>query len=147
MSLSTQSKSETDAALDESSLAQSFHMKANNDITSVTSNGGRVQCIKVWPLLGKKKFETLPYLLTLTQESLGYYDGRYWTMWKLPMFGCTEASQVLKELEKCKKEYPMHLSESSDSTTSVKCSSLVSLPTSLQATKLRLVPLVGSRFV
>ncbi|OMO81303.1 hypothetical protein CCACVL1_12486 [Corchorus capsularis] len=35
-----------------------------------------------------------------------YYDGRYWTMWKLPMFGCTDSSQVLKELEAAKKEYP-----------------------------------------
>ncbi|XWS47611.1 hypothetical protein CRYUN_Cryun14cG0167000 [Craigia yunnanensis] len=113
--------------------------KANNDITSLASNGGRVQCMKVWPPLGKKKFETLSYLPTLTQEQLakeveyllrskwipclefelehgfvyrenhrspGYYDGRYWTMWKLPMFGCTDASQVLKEVEECKKEYP-----------------------------------------
>lgn len=24
----------------------------------------------------------------------GYYDNRYWTMWKLPMFGCTDASSV-----------------------------------------------------
>jgi ribulose-bisphosphate carboxylase small chain len=23
----------------------------------------------------------------------GYYDNRYWTMWKLPMFGCTDAAQ------------------------------------------------------
>ncbi|KAK7316191.1 hypothetical protein VNO77_35011 [Canavalia gladiata] len=37
----------------------------------------------------------------------GYYDGRYWTMWKLPMFGCTDSAQVLKELEECKKEYPV----------------------------------------
>ncbi|XWS30706.1 hypothetical protein CRYUN_Cryun23aG0010700 [Craigia yunnanensis] len=113
--------------------------KANNDITSFASNGGRVQCMKVWPPLGKKKFETLSYLPTLTQGQLlkeieyllrskwvpclefelehgfvyrenhrspGYYDGRYWTMWKLPMFGCTDASQVLKEVEECKKEYP-----------------------------------------
>ncbi|GKU90322.1 hypothetical protein SLEP1_g4330 [Rubroshorea leprosula] len=36
----------------------------------------------------------------------GYYDGRYWTMWKLPMFGCTDSSQVLKEVEECKKAYP-----------------------------------------
>jgi ribulose-bisphosphate carboxylase small chain len=36
----------------------------------------------------------------------GYYDGRYWTMWKLPMFGCTDASQVTKEVEEVKKEYP-----------------------------------------
>nr|CAH59404.1 Rubisco SSU [Plantago major] len=39
-------------------------------------------------------------------RSPGYYDGRYWTMWKLPMFGCTDASQVIAELEECKKEYP-----------------------------------------
>jgi ribulose-bisphosphate carboxylase small chain len=36
----------------------------------------------------------------------GYYDGRYWTMWKLPLFGCTDSAQVLKEVEECKKEYP-----------------------------------------
>ncbi|XVF20812.1 hypothetical protein REPUB_Repub12eG0034900 [Reevesia pubescens] len=113
--------------------------KANNDITSLASNGGRVQCMKVWPPLGKKKFETLSYLPDLTPEQLlkevdyllrskwvpciefelehgfvyrehhrspGYYDGRYWTMWKLPMFGCSDSSQVLKEVEECKKEYP-----------------------------------------
>ncbi|ONK69595.1 uncharacterized protein A4U43_C05F24620 [Asparagus officinalis] len=36
----------------------------------------------------------------------GYYDGRYWTLWKLPMFGCTDSSQVLNEIEECKKTYP-----------------------------------------
>ncbi|KAL6629848.1 hypothetical protein ACP70R_029613 [Stipagrostis hirtigluma subsp. patula] len=36
----------------------------------------------------------------------GYYDGRYWTLWKLPMFGCTEAAQVLREAEECRREYP-----------------------------------------
>ncbi|CAN1240986.1 Ribulose bisphosphate carboxylase small subunit, chloroplastic, partial [Linum perenne] len=49
------------------------------------------------------------YISKLTSEhnnSPGYYDGRYWTMWKLPMFGCTDSSQVLKELQECKKEYP-----------------------------------------
>ncbi|XP_021296545.1 ribulose bisphosphate carboxylase small chain, chloroplastic-like [Herrania umbratica] len=113
--------------------------KANKDITSLASNGGRVQCMQVWPPEGKKKFETLSYLPDLTAEELakeveyllrsnwipclefelengfvfrkyrslpGYYDGRYWTMWKLPMFGCTDASQVLKEVEECKKAYP-----------------------------------------
>jgi ribulose-bisphosphate carboxylase small chain len=39
-------------------------------------------------------------------SSPGYYDGRYWTMWKLPMFGCNDSSQVLKELEEAKKAYP-----------------------------------------
>ncbi|KAI4352225.1 hypothetical protein L6164_006498 [Bauhinia variegata] len=32
-------------------------------------------------------------------RSPGYYDGRFWTMWKLPMFGCTDASQVYAELQ------------------------------------------------
>ncbi|KAH7674816.1 Ribulose-bisphosphate carboxylase protein [Dioscorea alata] len=36
----------------------------------------------------------------------GYYDGRYWTMWKLPMFGCVDSSQVLREIQECKKAYP-----------------------------------------
>ncbi|CAI0451059.1 unnamed protein product [Linum tenue] len=105
--------------------------KSVNDITSITSNGGRVQCMK--------KYETLSYLPPLTEEQLGkevdyllrsgwvpclefelehgfvyrennrspgYYDGRYWVMWKLPMFGCTDSSQVLKELQECVKEYP-----------------------------------------
>ncbi|XP_047341584.1 ribulose bisphosphate carboxylase small subunit 1A, chloroplastic-like [Impatiens glandulifera] len=115
--------------------------KVENDVTSITNNGGRVQCIQVWPTTGLKKFETLSYLPPLTEEQLakevdyllrnnwvpclefqleelngfvhreynsspGYYDGRYWTMWKLPMFGCTDSSQVLKELAEAKKAYP-----------------------------------------
>ncbi|XP_021763557.1 ribulose bisphosphate carboxylase small chain 1, chloroplastic-like [Chenopodium quinoa] len=113
--------------------------KKNDDITSLASNGGRVQCMQVWPPVGKKKFETLSYLPPLTTESLlsevqyllnkgwvpclefelehgfvyrenhrspGYYDGRYWTMWKLPMFGCTDPTQVVNELEEAKKAYP-----------------------------------------
>ncbi|GMP58866.1 hypothetical protein CsSME_00022380 [Camellia sinensis var. sinensis] len=36
--------------------------KLDTDITSLASNGGRVQCMKVWPPLGLKKFETLSYL-------------------------------------------------------------------------------------
>jgi len=39
-------------------------------------------------------------------QGSGYYDGRYWTMWKLPMFGCNDSAQVLREIEECKKEYP-----------------------------------------
>ena len=120
--------------------ASSFPItKKSADITSLATNGGRVQCMQVWPPTGKKKYETLSYLPDLTVEQLlkeidyllrsgwipclefelktgfvyrehhrspGYYDGRYWTMWKLPMFGCTDATQVLKEVEECKKEYP-----------------------------------------
>ncbi|XP_054786916.1 ribulose bisphosphate carboxylase small subunit, chloroplastic-like [Prosopis cineraria] len=39
-------------------------------------------------------------------KSPGYYDGRYWTMWKLPMFGCTDAIQVVKELDEAVKTNP-----------------------------------------
>jgi ribulose-bisphosphate carboxylase small chain len=38
--------------------------------------------------------------------SPGYYDGRYWTMWKLPLFGCQDAAQVLKEVMECKATFP-----------------------------------------
>ncbi|XP_061348713.1 ribulose bisphosphate carboxylase small subunit, chloroplastic-like isoform X4 [Gastrolobium bilobum] len=44
--------------------------KTNNDITSIASNGGRVQCMQVWPPINKKKFETLSYLPPLSPESL-----------------------------------------------------------------------------
>ena len=113
--------------------------KQNLDITSIASNGGRVQCMQVWPPYGKKKYETLSYLPDLSEEQLlseieyllkngwvpclefetergfvyrennkspGYYDGRYWTTWKLPMFGCTYATQVLAEVGEAKKAYP-----------------------------------------
>lgn len=47
---------------------------------------------------------------TLVQQSLqcgpGFYHNRYWLMWKLPMFGCTDPSAVLKEIDECAKEYP-----------------------------------------
>jgi len=36
----------------------------------------------------------------------GYYDGRYWTMWKLPMFGCNDAGQVIREMQECISAYP-----------------------------------------
>eukprot|EP00210_Caulerpa_lentillifera_P007327 g7003.t1 len=38
--------------------------------------------------------------------SSGYQDNRYWTMWKLPMFGCTEASSVLSEISACERTFP-----------------------------------------
>ena len=35
-----------------------------------------------------------------------YYDNRYWTMWKLPMFGCSDPGQVLREIGACRKAFP-----------------------------------------
>lgn len=32
----------------------------------------------------------------------------YWTMWKLPFFGETNLSNVLAELEACRRSYPNH---------------------------------------
>ena len=31
---------------------------------------------------------------------------QYWSMWKLPMFGCSDGTQVLKEIDACKKAFP-----------------------------------------
>merc|ERR1711939_189426 len=36
----------------------------------------------------------------------GYYDNRYWSMYKLPMFGCSDSSEVVREIENCKREFP-----------------------------------------
>merc|ERR1719456_685959 len=27
------------------------------------------------------------------------YEGRYWTMWKLPLFGCSDPQEVITEIE------------------------------------------------
>ncbi|KAK3253471.1 hypothetical protein CYMTET_37279 [Cymbomonas tetramitiformis] len=42
----------------------------------------------------------------VSSASCGYYSNRYWTMWKLPMFGCTDSSQVLAEVAKCSMAFP-----------------------------------------
>merc|ERR1711904_509730 len=41
-----------------------------------------------------------------TRMGPGYYDNRYWSMYKLPMFGCTNSSDVVREIESCKSEFP-----------------------------------------
>merc|ERR1711998_816533 len=41
-----------------------------------------------------------------TRMGPGYYDNRYWSMYKLPMFGCSNSADVLREIENCKKEFP-----------------------------------------
>lgn len=37
----------------------------------------------------------------------GYYDNRYWSLYKLPMFGCTDSHEVLKAIDTCRREMPM----------------------------------------
>jgi ribulose-bisphosphate carboxylase small chain len=38
--------------------------------------------------------------------SSNYFDNRYWTLWKLPMFGCTDPVQVLREIDNATKAFP-----------------------------------------
>ncbi|CAK9137951.1 unnamed protein product [Ilex paraguariensis] len=52
------------------------------------------------------EFDTVGHVHRENSMMPGYYDGRYWTLWKLPMFGCSDSSQVLNEIQECKKEYP-----------------------------------------
>merc|ERR1711941_50397 len=35
-----------------------------------------------------------------------YYDNRYWSLYKLPMFGCTSGEEVLKEIAAVRREFP-----------------------------------------
>lgn len=41
-----------------------------------------------------------------SRSSSGYYVNRYWSMWKLPMYGATDAEAVLAECKKCAKAFP-----------------------------------------
>merc|ERR1711915_541346 len=41
-----------------------------------------------------------------TRMGPGYYDNRYWSMYKLPMFGCADSQDVVREIENCKREFP-----------------------------------------
>ncbi|RZC71088.1 hypothetical protein C5167_034276 [Papaver somniferum] len=52
------------------------------------------------------EFDEVGHVYRTNSQMPGYYDGRYWTLWKLPMFGCTDATQVLNEMQECKKTYP-----------------------------------------
>merc|ERR1711966_340962 len=42
----------------------------------------------------------------VSSATAGYYDNRYWAMWKLPMFGCRDANQVLSEIQQCTRAFP-----------------------------------------
>nr|AGJ76629.1 ribulose-1,5-bisphosphate carboxylase/oxygenase small subunit [Echinochloa crus-galli] len=52
------------------------------------------------------EFSKIGFVYRENSRSPCYYDGRYWTMWKLPIFGCTDATQVYAELEEAKKTFP-----------------------------------------
>ncbi|CAM8916161.1 unnamed protein product [Rhodiola kirilowii] len=61
------------------------------DITSITNNGGRVQCMKVWPPIGMKKYETLSYRSLCKIASFKeseFTDHFEWTRRRLPHTLC-----------------------------------------------------------
>merc|ERR1711930_27724 len=41
-----------------------------------------------------------------TRMGPGYYDNRYWSMYKLPMFGANNARDVVDAIESCRREFP-----------------------------------------
>lgn len=74
----------------------------------------------------ERRYETFSYLPPLTDQQIvrqiqyvldqGYYPAvefnetsdaeiYYWTMWKLPLFGCKTPQELLNEVQQCKSEY------------------------------------------
>merc|ERR1711871_1212861 len=52
------------------------------------------------------EFDKSGFLEREHNRMTSYYDNRYWTMWKLPMFGATDARFVLAEIAECKRSNP-----------------------------------------
>eukprot|EP00244_Chara_vulgaris_P011845 TRINITY_DN5_c1_g1_i11.p1 TRINITY_DN5_c1_g1~~TRINITY_DN5_c1_g1_i11.p1 ORF type:complete len:188 (-),score=33.50 TRINITY_DN5_c1_g1_i11:450-1013(-) len=73
------------------------------------------------------EFDEEGYISRTNGSWPGYYDGRYWVMWKLPMFGCNDPSQVLSEIQQCKTEYPNAFIRviGFDNTRQVQCASFI----------------------
>ncbi|GAB5430607.1 MAG: hypothetical protein Devi2KO_40660 [Devosia indica] len=68
--------------------------------------GASLQPVKFWILI----FFFGSTLSTFSEGFLvvfqNYNDNKYWTMWKLPMFGCTDPSQVQVEIDNCIRTFP-----------------------------------------
>jgi len=67
-------------------------------------NNGWVPCLEF--AAADSAYTADTYTVRLHGAAAGYYDNRYWSMWKLPMFGCTDASQVLTEIAAASKAFP-----------------------------------------
>merc|ERR1719240_1988265 len=52
------------------------------------------------------EFSEDPDIYLNTRMGPGYYDNRYWSLYKLPMFGCSDPNEVVREIEACKREFP-----------------------------------------
>merc|ERR1711907_705548 len=97
-------------------VARPSNSRRNARVAAVR-NGSRVNMAGMQVLRPEKKYECLSYLPPLSDEDIAkqvvYLVNQGWSpciefasMWKLPMFGCSDPQQVLNEIEECQKEYP-----------------------------------------
>merc|ERR1712014_71227 len=66
--------------------------------------------IQAYSPFNGKKYETMGYLPPLTNDDIAkqitFMIKNHWTLYKLPMFGCTDPNEVIREIEACKREFP-----------------------------------------
>ncbi|CAL6438922.1 unnamed protein product [Bathycoccus prasinos] len=110
------------------SIAQVQNVQKINAVS--TGKVVNEKSMMVWRPHGNKMFETFSFLPPLSDADLSkqdpahaytdghgnsgldssintnYYDNRYWVMWKLPMYGCNDPSEVLTEVKACVKAFP-----------------------------------------
>ena len=68
-------------------------------------NNGWAPCIE-FEGAGKAYCDTHGWSGLDSSVNAGYYDNRYWVMWKLPMYGCTSPDEVLAEVRACTRAFP-----------------------------------------
>ena len=68
-------------------------------------NNGWAPCIE-FEGAGKAYCDTHGWSGLDSSINAGYYDNRYWVMWKLPMYGCTSPDEVLAEVRACTRAFP-----------------------------------------
>eukprot|EP00798_Chlamydomonas_sp_ICE-L_P020562 gene20562-27354_t len=67
-------------------------------------NNGYIPCLEFAD--EKQAYVSSESCIRFGSQAANYYDNRYWTMWKLPMFGCTDPSAVLREISSCNRAFP-----------------------------------------
>lgn len=75
----------------------------SKQVDYITRNGW-IPCLEF--ALASQAYVSNENTVRINNTTANYYDNRYWTMYKLPMFGCTDSSQVLKEIENCNNAFP-----------------------------------------
>lgn len=75
----------------------------SKQVDYITSNGW-IPCLEF--ALKDQAYVASDNCIRINNTTANYADNRYWTMYKLPMFGCTDSSQVLKEIENCNNAFP-----------------------------------------